>query len=169
MRYHLWTVLSSRAGPYGVLDSGAVTGAARPVPYCGLSGSGGCSEAYSRSAPLPLSPSGGSLGSGGSATGPLHCNVCNIAHAVFFVKGRAGISGQSKSQALNAHNFSLLVLSNFDKPTWPPSCPMVGSLRVFLFCSPCSAPLTSSPFDCPLCWFLPVTRSARSPAGTPGT
>lgn len=94
MRYHLWTVLSSRAGPYGVLDSGAVTGAARPVPYCGLSGSGGCSEAYSRSAPLPLSPSGGSLGSGGSATGPLHCNVCNIAHAVFFVKGRAGISGQ---------------------------------------------------------------------------
>ena len=34
MRYHLWTVLSSRAGPYGVLDSGAVTGAARPVPYC---------------------------------------------------------------------------------------------------------------------------------------
>lgn len=75
----------------------------------------------------------------------------------------------SKSQALNAHNFSLLVLSNFDKPTWPPSCPMVGSLRVFLFCSPCSAPLTSSPFDCPLCWFLPVTRSARSPAGTPGT
>ena len=66
-------------------------------------------------------------------------------------------------QALNAHNFSLLVLSNFDKPTWPPSCPMVGSLRVFLFCSPCSAPLTSSPFDCPLCWFLPVTRSARSP------
>ena len=74
-----------------------------------------------------------------------------------------------KSQALNAHNFSLLVLSNFDKPTWPPSCPMVGSLRVFLFCSPCSAPLTSSPFDCPLCWFLPVTRSARSPAGTPGT
>ena len=27
MRYHLWTVLSSRAGPYGVLDSGAVTGA----------------------------------------------------------------------------------------------------------------------------------------------
>ena len=49
MRYHLWTVLSSRAGPYGVLDSGAVTGAARPVPYCGLSGSGGCSEAYSRS------------------------------------------------------------------------------------------------------------------------
>ena len=94
MRYHLWTVLSSRAGPYGVLDSGAVTGAARPVPYCGLSGSGGCSEADSRSAPLPLSPSGGSLGSGGSATGPLHCNVCNIAHAVFFVKGRAGISGQ---------------------------------------------------------------------------
>ena len=94
MWYHLWTVLSSRAGPYGVLDSGAVTGAARPVPYCGLSGSGGCSEAYSRSAPLPLSPSGGSLGSGGSATGPLHCNVCNIAHAVFFVKGRAGISGQ---------------------------------------------------------------------------
>ena len=74
-----------------------------------------------------------------------------------------------KSQALNAHNFSLLVLSNFDKPTWPPSCPMVGSLRVFLFCSPCSAPLTSSPFDCPLCWFLPVTRSAQSPAGTPGT
>lgn len=74
-----------------------------------------------------------------------------------------------KSQALNAHNFSLLVLSNFDKSTWPPSCPMVGSLRVFLFCSPCSAPLTSSPFDCPLCWFLPVTRSARSPAGTPGT
>ena len=53
MRYHLWTVLSSRAGPYGVLDSGAVTGAARPVPYCGLSGSGGCSEAYSLSAPLP--------------------------------------------------------------------------------------------------------------------
>ena len=45
----------------------------------------------------------------------------------------------------------------------------IGSLRVFLFCSPCSAPLTSSPFDCPLCWFLPVTRSARSPAGTPGT
>ena len=75
----------------------------------------------------------------------------------------------NKSQALNAHNFSLLVLSNFDKSTWPPSCPMVGSLRVFLFCSPCSAPLTSSPFDCPLCWFLPVTRSARSPAGTPGT
>ena len=70
MRYHLWTVLSSRARPDGVLDSGAVTGAARPVP------------------------SGGSLGSGGSATGPLHCNVCNIAHAVFFVKGRAGISGQ---------------------------------------------------------------------------
>lgn len=76
---------------------------------------------------------------------------------------------KGKSQALNAHNFSLLVLSNFDKPTWPPSCPMVGSLRVFLFCSPCSAPLTPSPFDCPLCWFLPVTRSARSPAGTPGT
>lgn len=100
MRYHLWTVLSSRAGPYGVLDSGAVTGAARPVPYCGLSGSGGCSEAYSRSAPLPLSPSGGSLGSGGSATGPLHCNVCNIAHAVFFVKGRAGISGQMKKSSI---------------------------------------------------------------------
>ena len=85
------------------------------------------------------------------------------------VKGRIHFFQKGKSQALNAHNFSLLVLSNFDKPTWPPSCPMVGSLRVFLFCSPCSAPLTSSPFDCPLCWFLPVTRSARSPAGTPGT
>ena len=32
MRYHLWTVLSSRAGPYGVLDSGAVTGAPG-LPY----------------------------------------------------------------------------------------------------------------------------------------
>ena len=86
-----------------------------------------------------------------------------------FVKGFFEKNNICKSQALNAHNFSLLVLSNFDKPTWPPSCPMVGSLRVFLFCSPCSAPLTSSPFDCPLCWFLPVTRSAQSPAGTPGT
>ena len=85
------------------------------------------------------------------------------------VNGKFSLKAYCKSQALNAHNFSLLVLSNFDKPTWPPSCPMVGSLRVFLFCSPCSAPLTSSPFDCPLCWFLPVTRSARSPAGTPGT
>lgn len=88
---------------------------------------------------------------------------------VIFVNDEMYPLNSSKSQALNAHNFSLLVLSNFDKSTWPPSCPMVGSLRVFLFCSPCSAPLTSSPFDCPLCWFLPVTRSARSPAGTPGT
>ena len=76
---------------------------------------------------------------------------------------------QSKSQALNAHNFSLLILSNFNKPLWPPSCPMVGSLCIFLFSSPRSALLTPSPFECPLCWFLPVTRSVRSLAGTPGT
>lgn len=74
-----------------------------------------------------------------------------------------------KNQVLNAHNFSLLVLSNFDKPIWPPSYPMVGSLCIFLFSSPCSALLTPSPFECPLCWFLPVTRSVRSLAGTPGT
>ena len=74
-----------------------------------------------------------------------------------------------KNQVLNAHNFSLLVLSNFDKPTQPPSCPMVGSLCIFLFSSPCSALLTPSPYECPLCWFLPVTRSVRSLAGTPGT
>ncbi|WP_417042910.1 hypothetical protein, partial [Dysosmobacter sp.] len=58
-----------------------------------------------------------------------------------FVKAVFAKNLTYKSQALNAHNFSLLVLSNFDKSTWPPSCPMVGSLRVFLFCSPCSAPL----------------------------
>ena len=92
-----------------------------------------------------------------------------IQNSILTVKAFISLGATGKNQALNAHNFSLPILSNFDKPTWPPSCPMVGSLRVFLFCSPCSAPLTSSPFDCPLCWFLPVTRSARSPAGTPGT
>lgn len=79
------------------------------------------------------------------------------------------ITFSGKNQVLNAHNFSLLVLSNFDKPTQPPSCPMVGSLCIFLFSSPCSALLTPSPYECPLCWFLPVTRSVRSLAGTPGT
>ena len=59
-----------------------------------------------------------------------------------------------KSQALNAHNFSLLVLSNFDNPTWPPSYPMVGSLCIFLFSSPCSALLTPSPLECLLCCFF---------------
>lgn len=59
MRYHLWTVLSSRAGPLWSAGLRRGNGRGRPVPYCGLSGSGGCSEAYSRSAPLPLSPSGG--------------------------------------------------------------------------------------------------------------
>ena len=59
-----------------------------------------------------------------------------------------------KNQALNAHNFSLLVLSNFDNPTWPPSYPMVGSLCIFLFSSPCSALLTPSPLECLLCCFF---------------
>ena len=59
-----------------------------------------------------------------------------------------------KSQALNAHNFSLLVLSNFDNPTWLPSYPMVGSLCIFLFSSPCSALLTPSPLECLLCCFF---------------
>lgn len=122
--------------------------------------------------PHRLTPAAGSLSAGLPRLFSLIAYVDIIPYFIAFlpiVKSRFSSLCQSKSQALNAHNFSLLVLSNFDKPTWPPSCPMVGSLRVFLFCSPCSAPLTSSPFDCPLCWFLPVTRSARSPAGTPGT
>ena len=86
-----------------------------------------------------------------------------------FVKGFLKKIIFGKSQALNAHNFSLLILSNFDKPTWPPSCLMVGSLRIFLFCSPCSALLTPSPSEHPLCQSLSFMRSARSPAGTPGT
>ena len=90
-------------------------------------------------------------------------------HFFLFCKRKASPWPQRKNQVLNAHNFSLLVLSNFDKPTQPPSCPMVGSLCIFLFSSPCSALLTPSPYECPLCWFLPVTRSVRSLAGTPGT
>lgn len=68
--------------------------------------------------------------------------------------GGTATLGIWKSQALNAHNFSLLVLSNFDNPTWPPSYPMVGSLCIFLFSSPCSALLTPSPLECLLCCFF---------------
>ena len=92
-----------------------------------------------------------------------------ISQISFLSSNRSSQQRYRKNQVLNAHNFSLLVLSNFDKPIWPPSYPMVGSLCIFLFSSPCSALLTPSPFECPLCWFLPVTRSVRSLAGTPGT
>ena len=96
-------------------------------------------------------------------------NVAILSDFSAFVKHFFLPFSERKNQVLNAHNFSLLVLSNFDKPIWPPSYPMVGSLCIFLFSSPCSALLTPSPFECPLCWFLPVTRSVRSLAGTPGT
>ena len=97
------------------------------------------------------------------------CFLQSIPHIFLFVHPQLADRFRRKNQVLNAHNFSLLVLSNFDKPTQPPSCPMVGSLCIFLFSSPCSALLTPSPYECPLCWFLPVTRSVRSLAGTPGT
>lgn len=141
-----------------------VTGKARPG-HPGQLGSGTAAAGTGRF--HQARPSLGAADTVSSPSQPIYGDT--ISRRPRLVKGGGRKIAPRKSQALNAHNFSLLVLSNFDKPTWPPSCPMVGSLRVFLFCSPCSAPLTSSPFDCPLCWFLPVTRSARSPAGTPGT
>ena len=123
-----------------------------------------CEHWHLKPASLPIPP----LARG------LECTVCSVHEIYYHILPPVSTlfflhRPFCKSQALNAHNFSLLVLSNFDKPIWPPSYPMVGSLCIFLFSSPCSALLTPSPFECPLCWFLPVTRSVRSLAGTPGT
>lgn len=43
-----------------------------------------------------------------------------------------------KSQAFIAHKFSPFILSNFNMTIWPPSIPLVGSLRFSLLCSSCS-------------------------------
>lgn len=67
---------------------------------------------------------------------------------------------QLKSQALNAHKFNLFFLSNFNMTTWPPSKPVVGSLRFSLFNS--LYPIPPTPFlQCVL--LVPVWRYAISP------
>ena len=50
-----------------------------------------------------------------------------------------------KSQAFIAHKFSPFILSNFNMTIWPPSIPLVGSLRFPLLCSSC--PLQFPPFS----------------------
>ena len=50
-----------------------------------------------------------------------------------------------KSQAFIAHKFSPFILSNFNMTIWPPSIPLVGSLRFSLLCSSC--PLQFPPFS----------------------
>lgn len=50
-----------------------------------------------------------------------------------------------KSQAFIARKFSVSFLFNFDMTIWPPSIPLVGSLRFSLLCSSC--PLQFPPFS----------------------
>lgn len=52
---------------------------------------------------------------------------------------------KGKSQAFIAHKFSPFILSNFNMTIWPPSIPLVGSLRFPLLCSSC--PLQFPPFS----------------------
>ena len=54
-------------------------------------------------------------------------------------------SAVRKSQAFIAHKFSPFILSNFNMTIWPPSIPLVGSLRFSLLCSSC--PLQFPPFS----------------------
>lgn len=56
-----------------------------------------------------------------------------------------GIVVSGKSQAFIAHKFSVSFLFNFDMTIWPPSIPLVGSLRFPLLYSSC--PLQFPPFS----------------------
>lgn len=60
-------------------------------------------------------------------------------------KGKKSSAKRGKSQAFIAHKFSLFILSNFNMTIWPPSIPLVGSLRFSLLCSSC--PLQFPPFS----------------------
>ena len=61
------------------------------------------------------------------------------------VKNFFTITSGRKSQAFIAYKFSISFLFNFDMTIWPPSIPLVGSLRFSLLCS--SFPLHFPPFS----------------------
>ena len=61
------------------------------------------------------------------------------------VKENLILEHDGKSQAFIAHKFSPFILSNFNMTIWPPSIPLVGSLRFPLLCSSC--PLQFPPFS----------------------
>ena len=68
-----------------------------------------------------------------------------VSGSIGIVNGHiAGVFGR-KSQAFIAHKFSVSFLFNFDMTIWPPSIPLVGSLRFSLLCSSC--PLQFPPFS----------------------
>lgn len=78
--------------------------------------------------------------------GPIYLTTLNILTlSNGFVKVFLSVPCCGKSQAFIAHKFSPFILSNFNMTIWPPSIPLVGSLRFPLLCSSC--PLQFPPFS----------------------
>ena len=87
MRYHLWFAPPSRRGPHGVRDSGAVTGAARPVPYFAKAVRAAAPRGIHKGPSPPFHRTGGSLDRVYLATGPFPHSVPTLSQFFAFVKG----------------------------------------------------------------------------------
>ena len=85
MRYHLWFVPFSQKGPHGVLDSCAVTGANRPVPYCASAVRAAAPRCIHKASSPPFHLPGGSLHRNCSATIPFPHIVPTLAQIRTFV------------------------------------------------------------------------------------